>query len=205
MVELTGLSVLIVEDEPIIALDLASMLKEAGATVVGPAMTLVEAEALSAREQFHVALLDVRIGNETITPVAAQLAGRGVPLIFHTGHGNADSLIGRWPHSRVLHKPVRPSELLAILSSFAGEERKRRRLTSRSRQRLRTIALPRRVMSETLWQSSDRRLVQRRPSPQNLKQGRPRPALPAPRSPLCRIFLADNIIFTVTSCLGCMR
>jgi DNA-binding NtrC family response regulator len=128
MVEPTGLSVLIVEDEPIIALDLASMLKEAGATVVGPAMTLVEAEALSAREQFHVALLDVRIGNETITPVAAQLAGRGVPLIFHTGHGNADSLIGRWPQSRVLHKPVRPSELLAILSSFVGEERKRRRL-----------------------------------------------------------------------------
>ena len=103
--------VFIVEDEPVIALDLASMVEEAGANVVGPAMTLADAEALSSSEQIQVALLNVRIGNETIISIAAKLASRGVALVFHTGHGDADSLIGRWPQSRVLHKPVRPAEI----------------------------------------------------------------------------------------------
>jgi DNA-binding response OmpR family regulator len=116
---LSGLCVLIVEDEPIIALDLVFIVEGAGAEVLGPAATLAEAEALSCNGRIAVALLDVRLGRDTIAPIAAKLANRGVPLIFHTGHGDAENLIACWPGARVLPKPARSEELLAALRDAA--------------------------------------------------------------------------------------
>ena len=123
--ELTGLCVLIVEDEPIIALDLTSIVQEAGAVVLGPATTLAEAEHLSHSEHIAVALLDVRVGKETVTPVAAMLAARRIGLVFHTGHADDEELLTHWPDARVLRKPALPSELVAALLAVAGETQTR--------------------------------------------------------------------------------
>jgi two-component system, response regulator PdtaR len=113
--ELSGVCVLVVEDEPIIALDLASMLEDAGAKVIGPALTLDEADRLSENGLIAVAVLDVRIRRGTIARVASKLSLRGVPIVFHTGHASAETLLARWPDSRVLVKPARPEDLLAAL------------------------------------------------------------------------------------------
>jgi len=120
MAALSETCILIVEDEPIIALDLASLVRETGADVLGPAMTLREAEILSCDDRIMIALLDIRIGKGTITHVATKLADRGVALIFHTGHENAESLLRQWPESRVLAKPARADDLLRVLGDFAG-------------------------------------------------------------------------------------
>ena len=64
-----------------------------------------------------MALLDVRLGNGDIFNVAAKLWDRGVPLVFHTGHGTAEALLARWPGSKVLTKPARSD---VILSTIAG-------------------------------------------------------------------------------------
>lgn len=120
MADLVGWCVLIVEDEPIIAFDLATTLEEAGAAVLGPAMNLEQAESLSSNGAIAAAVLDVRLGEETIAPVASKLASRGVPLIFHTGHADAAQLARHWPHCRVLLKPARPDELLSALSAVIG-------------------------------------------------------------------------------------
>ena len=51
---LEGIAVLVLEDEPIVALDLQDILEQAGATVVGPAHTL--SQALELMDTKHVRL-----------------------------------------------------------------------------------------------------------------------------------------------------
>ena len=125
MADLTGACVFVVEDEPIVAFDLRVTLEEAGAKVIGPATSLRQAEALSSEEHISVALMDVRLGKADVFQVAAKLWDRGIPLVFHTGHGSAEVLLARWPGSKVLTKPTR-SEVL--LSTIAGLFRKARPL-----------------------------------------------------------------------------
>jgi DNA-binding NtrC family response regulator len=118
MERLMGMCVLVVEDEPIVALDLTSVLEDAGADVLGPALTLEAAERLSDNSRISVAVLDVRIGCKTVETVATKLHDRGVPIVFHTGHGSAGSLMARWPHSVVLVKPAPMHTLLtAVLAA----------------------------------------------------------------------------------------
>lgn len=118
MVDLTGAYVFVAEDEPIVAFDLRMTLEEAGAKVIGPAMSLPQAEALLAEEHISVALLDVRLGNADVFHIATKLWDRGIPLIFHTGHGTAEALVARWPGSKVLTKPTRSDVLLATIAGL---------------------------------------------------------------------------------------
>lgn len=118
MKDLTGAFVFVVEDEPIVAFDLRLTLEEAGAQVIGPATTLSQAEALACETPMSVALLDVRIGNHDIFKIACKLWKRGVPLIFHTGHGTLDALLTRWPGSRVLSKPARSDLVVSTIAAL---------------------------------------------------------------------------------------
>jgi DNA-binding response OmpR family regulator len=119
MVDLTGKKILVVEDEAIVAMDLAQILEDAGATVLGPALSLDQADALADAEEIAAAILDVRLGRQNVFSVAGKLAARGVPLIFHTGHGHIHELAGRWPESQVLLKPVSANGLLAAVAAAA--------------------------------------------------------------------------------------
>jgi DNA-binding NtrC family response regulator len=125
MEDLTGAVVFVVEDEPIVAYDLRITLEDAGAQVLGPALDLEQAESL-ASQVMSVALLDVRLGDHDIFDVASRLWDRGIPMIFHTGHGSVNTLLARWPGSRVLTKPARSDVLLSTISrmlSGAGERK----------------------------------------------------------------------------------
>src|SRR5262245_2187311 len=102
---LSGARILIVEDEPNIALELQTILTEAGAVVVGPARTLSAAQKLARNGGLSAALLDVQVGEHPILPIAELLAGRGIPFAFHTGHGDGESLSAEWPEAEVLTKP----------------------------------------------------------------------------------------------------
>ena len=79
-------TVLVVEDEALIALDLQSLLENAGYRVVGPASSA--AAALKLLDQFvpDVALLDVDLGRSDVFGVANELAIRKTRFIFLTGH-----------------------------------------------------------------------------------------------------------------------
>lgn len=118
MADLTGAFVFVVEDEPIVAFDLRLTLEEAGALVIGPAMTLSQAEALAGEAPMSVALLDVRLGNQDVFEIACKLWKRGVPMIFHTGHGTLDALLARWPGSKVLSKPARSDVLVSTIAAL---------------------------------------------------------------------------------------
>ena len=106
--------ILIVEDEPFIALTLEDMLDELGFAHAGTVSQVAEALELIGREAVDCALLDVNLGSEKIDPVADLLASRGCPFIFTTGYGRSGIPIGHGKRP-VLQKPFRMDDLANIL------------------------------------------------------------------------------------------
>ncbi len=80
--------ILVVEDEYVIAMDLALELEDLGFDVVGPAASVTEALALVDRcgDGLDGAILDVNLRNERVYPVADALAARGVRFVFASGY-----------------------------------------------------------------------------------------------------------------------
>src|SRR5262245_31334341 len=83
---LTGASVLVLEDEYLIALDAEQILRELGVEQVEIASTLSEAEDRTRAGNFDVALLDVNVNGEMSFGLAKELRARGVPVVFTTGY-----------------------------------------------------------------------------------------------------------------------
>lgn len=85
---LSGKRLLVVEDEYLIASDLAYALEDAGAEVIGPAGTVEDALRLVAREgdRLDGAVLDVNLRGGRVFPVADALTARGVPFVLATGY-----------------------------------------------------------------------------------------------------------------------
>ncbi|WP_372836765.1 response regulator [Puniceibacterium confluentis] len=113
---LAGLKVLIVEDEPFIALDLAYGVEEAGGIPLGPASSIAQALRLIENELPDAAIVDVDLPDGKIGPVLAVLLP-GVPVVVHTGVGLPESLREAHPELLVCTKPTAPSELARRLSA----------------------------------------------------------------------------------------
>jgi CheY-like chemotaxis protein len=82
-----GKRVLVVEDELMIRMLLQDMLIDLGHTLAGEAGRLDDAVALARRGEFDVAILDVNLNGEPISPVVEVLIERGLPFVFATGYG----------------------------------------------------------------------------------------------------------------------
>ena len=108
--------ILIVEDEPLIAMMLEDMLGELGYEVVGTAMRVDEALAMIAREPIDGALLDINVGREKIDPVADLLKERNCPFVFSTGDGRA-GLPGGHEGRPYVAKPFRLQDLEKTLKA----------------------------------------------------------------------------------------
>lgn len=121
MLSMRGSRVLIVEDEYLLAADLARYFRSIGATVVGPAASLEAAKRQMCMAD--AAVLDVDLNGEKVFAVADELARRGVPFVFFTGH---DDIVipARFRHAGQLSKPVRWEEVLSALFPDAGSEGK---------------------------------------------------------------------------------
>ena len=106
--------ILIVEDEYLLADDLARFLEQEGAIVVGPASCIDSALSLIASEQrIDIALLDVNLGGSAAFSVADVLIERGVPFAFTTGY-DGRALPSRFGAVPRLEKPFR----VALVASF---------------------------------------------------------------------------------------
>jgi CheY-like chemotaxis protein len=102
---LRGLRILLVEDDPLIRLDLETSLVELGAIVTG-ASDVASAFAALAAAMPDFAVLDFELGAETSEPVAEIAQARNVPFLYLSGHSEHDERFGRWPGIRVLAKPL---------------------------------------------------------------------------------------------------
>lgn len=85
---LKGRKILVVEDEYLVADDLASLLREANAEVIGPASSLPKAMRLASdTELIDAAVLDINLRGVDVFPLVDELRMRGIPLMFLTGYG----------------------------------------------------------------------------------------------------------------------
>ncbi len=110
-----GASVLIVEDQMLIALGLETGLREAGLRIAGVAPNSRMALELIGRARPDLAVLDVNLGAETSVPVARALRASGVPFVFATGYGSDFSLPEDLPGVPVVNKPYDIAEILRKL------------------------------------------------------------------------------------------
>jgi DNA-binding response OmpR family regulator len=113
---LAGRSILVVEDEPVIALQLEAQLNAAGARVYSAgrlrdALYMAEHPALSA------AVLDYRLGGDNSTAVCRRLADLGVPFVFYTGFSDVAAFTS-WPDAPVVSKPVEGRVLIDAVVSL---------------------------------------------------------------------------------------
>jgi PAS domain S-box-containing protein len=109
--------VLVVEDDALIAADLAATLADLDYDPVGPAATVEEAFRLADGGALAAAVLDVNVGGTMSLPLARALARRGVPVIFASGYApDAASVAG----AQHLQKPYTAQQLdLALKRAIA--------------------------------------------------------------------------------------
>ena len=108
--------ILIVEDEELIAIELSAELSRLGWSIVGPAATLTEAQALLSKG-VDAAVLDVNLRGRAVYSVAHALQKKRVPFLFCTGYEMVDPE-GRFADVPVLRKPAHPAAVSAALSDL---------------------------------------------------------------------------------------
>ena len=113
---LRGRSILILDDELLVAIETKACAWQAGATVVGPYARVHAALEAIQLHRIDGAILDVNVAGVHSFPVADSLASRGVPFVFCTGYGR-DIIPPRFRHVAVVEKPVIPEMLIAALAS----------------------------------------------------------------------------------------
>jgi two-component SAPR family response regulator len=86
-----GRSVLLVEDELLVAWDMEQMLTAAGLLVLGPASSVSSAMSLLKTHRPDAAILDLNLRGELVTPVARRLREMGVPFVLSTAYNHLRS------------------------------------------------------------------------------------------------------------------
>lgn len=116
---ISGLTVMVVEDEYLIALNLEMALEEYGARVVGPFPRVPEAlDHLASQGPPDIAVLDINVAGTPVFPVAERLADENVPFVFATGYDKwtIPPAFGDVPR---LSKPTDPAQLVKSLMRAA--------------------------------------------------------------------------------------
>jgi CheY-like chemotaxis protein len=113
---LAGRSILVVEDEPLIALEIAGLFETAGAQVhttnkLADALGLVEQNAWSG------AVLDYRLGLDDVRLLCRRLADRGIPFMIYTGLAD---LPESYPGALIVQKPACGDTLLMGMSELVS-------------------------------------------------------------------------------------
>src|SRR5262245_3248602 len=112
-------NILIVEDDPLIAIDFEDRLLGFGATTVRTVASVAKAlHEISARPP-DFALLDVELVRETSFAIAARLAALRIPFVFVTGYGTEVQLPPEFADQLRLQKPCSSEELRVALRSRA--------------------------------------------------------------------------------------
>jgi DNA-binding response OmpR family regulator len=116
---LTGMKILVVEDNFLVADMLCEVLRGYGCEIVGPAPNVEAGEKLvdecDSDGALNGALLDVNLNGAYSFPVAAKLSARGIPYIFLTGYGDVMDMPDEFRQARRLAKPCDMDELAHMI------------------------------------------------------------------------------------------
>lgn len=115
-------TVLIVEDEPLVAAMIEDFLLDVGASEVIVCGGPNEAHTVIGKRSVHCAILDVKIGEADSFALADELSQRGVPFFFATATG-PEAIVERHRHRPILAKPFSNAQLLEFLHAAIAERR----------------------------------------------------------------------------------
>jgi len=94
VIDLKGRRILVLEDEPLIAMFLEDILTDLGCIVIGPALDIAQATTLVRDSAIDAAILDVNVGDSTSQPVADLLRARNIPFLVASGYNDTNLLLG---------------------------------------------------------------------------------------------------------------
>lgn len=112
---LSGLKILIVEDDVIIAEAMSDSFVRAAATVIGPAFSVRQALGLIGETRPDAAVVDINLNGELAFPVADRLRADGIPFVFATGF-DASDIPEHYATIGHCSKPVDPATLAEAFS-----------------------------------------------------------------------------------------
>lgn len=116
MGDLSGLRVLLVEDEGGVALLIEDMLEDLGCEVVASAARLSRAYEALRSQPIDLAVLDVNLAGEASFDLARMLVERNIPFVFSTGYGGG-GLPADLQNQPVIAKPFNQSELQRVIAA----------------------------------------------------------------------------------------
>jgi len=111
-------TVLVVEDEFLLAMDMKDALTGAGFRVLGPAGSVDHALDLLEAETPNAAVLDVTLGSEKVTPVALQLKSLGIPFVLATASDTAE--ISRYEVLATVPNLGKPTDMARLIKTVRG-------------------------------------------------------------------------------------
>lgn len=112
--ELAGHSILIVEDEPLIALDIVEGFTKAGASVLR-AQKLEDGLRLAGHPDLSAAVLDFGLSDGEGTALCERLKERGIPFVLHSGYSHIhDACLA----GVVIPKPANPTALVGAIAQL---------------------------------------------------------------------------------------
>jgi CheY-like chemotaxis protein len=110
-------SILVVEDEPLVAMLLADFLEELGCTVAAQASSVADGLARLKDTTFDIAILDVNLRGQPVWPIADALQAQGCPFVLATGY-DGNQTKGRYPQAGILAKPYDLQSLRQTLEAL---------------------------------------------------------------------------------------
>ena len=113
---LKGRSILVVEDDPLIRLELTSLFESVGAQVTATS-TYEQAVAAIEQNQICAALLDHGLQEDNIAPLCRLLAERQIPYMFYTGYPDLEQ---NYPRAIIVQKPASSEVLLTRMADLIG-------------------------------------------------------------------------------------
>lgn len=119
---LLGIRVLLVEDDFLLLSELDVVLREAGAAAVYACRSVADAAAMLDSGGCEAAILDVRVGRNSVAPVVRKLTQRGIPLLFYTGQISTDQTLREWPDRLVISKPASFHRLVHALAGLTEDK-----------------------------------------------------------------------------------
>lgn len=115
------MKVLIVEDEALVAIDLAMQVEDLGEEVVGPMSSLESGIKAAEKEPLDFALLDINLRGKRSTPIAERLEARGVPFVFLTGY-DSPRIEEEYSSDEIIPKPISSNDLKRVLGTGAAQK-----------------------------------------------------------------------------------
>jgi DNA-binding response OmpR family regulator len=119
---LRDLRILLVEDDPLICLDLETSLAELGANVKA-ASDIAAALHIVATSELDFAVLDFELGTETSEPIARAAEARNVPFLYLSGYSERDGHFAQWPGIDVLVKPISAVTIARRIQELLAQRR----------------------------------------------------------------------------------